>query len=186
MTRSLRIFRALILGLASLAPGCGYHLGGQGDLIPKNIKTIAIPPFANGTVRYQIASLLSADVVREFHSRTKYVIVSDPSHADAVLKGSVTGFATLGGTTTDPVTGRATSSQVILTLRIDLIDTHTGKVLISKPGYEFRERYEIAGGTNGAGAATNLTAYFDESGTAMQRLSQDAAHAVVSLILEAF
>ena len=53
----------LILG-AALASGCGYHVGGKADLIPKNIKTIAIPEFSNGTVRYQVASSLTADVRR--------------------------------------------------------------------------------------------------------------------------
>jgi len=160
-----------------LAPACGYRVGGQADLIPKNIKTIAIPAFSNGSVRYQIATLLTADVTREFHSRTHYVIVTDPGQADAVLAGSVVNFATLGGTTTDPTTGRATSSQVILTLQLNLTDRHTRKVLFTRTGYEFRERYEID---------TDLTAYFDESGTALKRVSRDAARSVVTAILEAF
>jgi hypothetical protein len=176
----------LIPAWALFAAGCGYHLGGQGDLIPKSVRTIAIPAFSNGTIRFQIAGLLTADVVREFHARTKYIIVADPSQADAVLRGSVTGFGVSGGTTTDPVTGRATSSQIVLTLRLELSDTHTGKMLFTRSGYEFRERYEIAGATNTAGAPSNLTDYFDESGTAVKRLSQDAARAVVSAILEAF
>ena len=62
----LRAFSSLFF-LAS----CGYHLGGKGDLIPKSVKTIAIPEFANGTVQYQVARLLTRDVVREFHSRTQ-------------------------------------------------------------------------------------------------------------------
>jgi outer membrane lipopolysaccharide assembly protein LptE/RlpB len=177
MTRYLGIFPLLILAGALLAPACGYHLGGQGDLIPKNVKTIAIPAFTNGTVRVQIAALLSADVVREFHSRTKYIIVTDPKQADVVLNGSVVRFDTLGGTTTDPVTGEATSSQIIVTVSFKLTDTHTGKVLFTKTGYEFRERYEIT---------SNLPQYFDESSTAVKRASSDAAHEIVALILEVF
>jgi Lipopolysaccharide-assembly len=177
----MRRTRGLITVVAGamLAPSCGYHLGGQADVIPNTIKTIAIPEFANGTVRYQIAPLLSADVVREFHSRTHYGIVTDPGGADAVLRGTVINFALLGGTTTDPVTGVATSSQVILTLQLTLTDQHTGKVLFTRSGYEFRERYEIASGTN-------LKEYFDESSTAMKRVSRDAARSVVTAILEAF
>jgi outer membrane lipopolysaccharide assembly protein LptE/RlpB len=177
MIRISRFSTVLLFAAALVAPACGYHVGGQAALIPKNIKTIAIPAFSNGTVRIQIAGLLSADIVREFHSRTRYIIVTDPSQADAVLKGSVVNFATLGGTTTDPVTGRATSSQVILTLQFTLTDTHTGKVLVTRTGYEFRERYEIS---------TNLTSYFDESDTALKRVSLDAARSVVTAILEAF
>lgn len=176
----MTIRRTLTISLAAtaiLAAGCGYHLGGKATLIPTDVKTIAIPAFANGTVRYQVANLLGADVAREFHSRTKYLIVTDPSRADAVLNGTVTGFAVLGGTTTDPVTGRATSSQIILTVQFKLTDTHNGKVLVSRSGYEIRERYEIA---------TDLTSYFDESSTAVKRLSRDAAQSIVSAILEAF
>jgi hypothetical protein len=175
----MRRARGLVIAAAMFAPACGYHLGGRADVIPKTIKTIAIPEFANGTVRYQIAPLLTADVTREFHARTHYGIVADPGGADAVLRGTVITFAVLGGTTTDPQTGVATSSQVILTLQLTLTDQHTGKVLFTRSGYEFRERYEIASGTN-------LQQYFDESGTAMQRVSRDAARSVVSAILEAF
>jgi len=177
MTTAPRVCSVLVLAAALLAPACGYHLGGQGDLIPKNIKTIAIPSFINGTVRVQIAALLTADVVREFESRTKYVIVTDPKQADAVLSGSVVRFDTLGGITTDPVTGRATSSQIIVTVSFKLTDNHTGKVLFNKTGYEFRERYEIA---------SDLPQYFDESNTAVKRACDKAALAIVALILEAF
>lgn len=165
------------LALIVFAAGCGYHLGGQADLVPKDVKIIAIPEFSNGTVQYQVASLLTADVVREFHSRTHYTIVSDPAKADAVLTGGVVRFDALGGITTDPVTGRATSSQVILTLQFTLADRHTGKVIYQRSGYEFRNRYEIA---------TNLQTYFDEGSPAMKRVTQDAAKAVVTSILEAF
>ena len=62
-------------------------------------------------------------------------------------------------------------------LQLTLTDRHTGKVLFSRTGYEFRERYEVA---------LDPQQYFDESSTAMQRLSKDAARSVVSAILENF
>lgn len=168
---------ATVVAGAILAAGCGYHLGGQGDLVPKDVKTIAIPAFTNGTVQHQVASVLTADVVREFHSRTHYTIVTDPAKADAVLTGTVVRFDVLGGITTDPVTGRATSSQIILTMQFNLTDRHTGKVIYQRSGYEFRNRYEIS---------TSLPAYFDESNPAIKRVSEDAARALVTSILEAF
>jgi hypothetical protein len=168
---------ALKLFPVFLFASCGYHIGGRGDLIPKNVKIIAIPEFANGTVQYKLAPLLTADVVREFHSRTSYTIVTDPGKADAVLTGAVVNFAVLGGITTDPVTGRATSSQLLLTVQFTLTDRHTGKVIYQRSGYEFRERYEIS---------TNLPTYFDESSPAMKRVAESAARGVVSSILEAF
>ena len=54
---------------------------------------------------------------------------------------------------------------------------HTGKVLFSRPSYEFRERYEIS---------IDPQAYFDESGTAIIRLSRDVARSVVTAILVNF
>jgi len=170
------VFTASIAAIAVMAASCGYHLGGQAKIIPSDVKTVAIPAFNNGTVRYKVANLLGADVAREFHARTKYQIVTDPHHADAVLNGTVVRVDTLGGITTDPTTGRATSSQIILTLQFNITDTHTGKVLFSRTGYEFRKNYEIA----------DLNSYFDESSTAIRRVSADAAQAIVSAILEAF
>jgi hypothetical protein len=159
-----------------LAPGCGYHVSGHGDLMPKTIKTIAIPAFGNVTTRYQLARLLPADITREFLSRTHYAIVADPNQADAVLAGTVTNFA-FYPTVNDPVSGRATAAQAVVTLRLTLTDRATQKVLFSRLGAEFRERYEIS---------IDPTAYFDESGTAMQRVSRDVARSVVAAILEGF
>jgi outer membrane lipopolysaccharide assembly protein LptE/RlpB len=176
MTRA-SIHLPILFAGALLSASCGYHIGGQGDLIPKNIKTIAIPEFSNGTVQYHIASLLTADVVREFHSRTHYTIVTDPAKADAVLTGGVVRFDVLGGITTDPVTGRATSSQIVLTMQFNLTDRHTGKVIYQRTGYEFRDRYEIS---------TSLQTYFDEGAPAMKRVCESAARALVTSVLEAF
>ena len=167
---------AIAFTAALLAPGCGYHVSGHGDLMPKTIKTIAIPAFGNVTTRYQLARLLPADITREFLSRTHYAIVADPNQADAVLAGTVTNFA-FYPTVNDPVSGRATAAQVVVTLRLTLTDRATQKVLFSRLGAEFRERYEIS---------IDPTAYFDESGTAMQRVSRDVARSVVAAILEGF
>jgi len=169
---------AVSFGFAAifLAPACGYHVGGRAVLIPDTVHTISVSAFSNSTVRNTLARLLPDDITREFHSRTRYTIVSDPAQADAVLTGALTNFNSMG-TTTDPVTGRATSAQVVVALQITLTERKTGKVLYSQPHYEFRERYEVA---------TDPKVYFDESGTAIERVARDVAHSVVSGILEAF
>jgi hypothetical protein len=155
---------------------CGYHVAGHGDLVPKNIKTIAIPAFANVTVRYDLARRLPEDIAREFISRTRYAVVSDPAQADAVLTGAVVNFAYYP-TTFDPVTFRATAAQTIVTLQLRLTDRTTGKDIFNRPNAEFRQVYEIA---------ENPQQYFDESSTAMIRLSRDVARNVVSAVLENF
>jgi hypothetical protein len=171
MTRLVPIAVAL-----AAATSCGYHITGHADLMPKNIKTIAIPAFGNVTTRYKLARLLPADITREFLSRTRYAIVADPNQADAVLTGNVINFAVYP-TVSDPSSGRATAAQAVVTLQLTLTNRATGAVVYSRPSFEFRERYEIS---------VDPKAYFDESGTAMERLSRDAARSVVSAILENF
>ena len=165
---------AILLG--AMGPGCGYRVGGHADMMPKTVHTIAIPPFGNATIRYKLARLLPEDITREFLSRTHYAIVTDPSQADAVLDGSLASYNPLP-TVSDPASGRATMDQVVVTLNLKLTDRRTGKVLFLRKGAEFWQRYEVALDPN---------QYFDESGTAMDRISRSVASSVVSAILEGF
>src|SRR5271169_6862589 len=105
LTRSSFVSIALLAML--LTPACGYHVGGRAALIPDTVHTISVSAFSNSTVRNTLARLLPDDIAREFHTRTRYTIVSDPAQADAVLTGALTNFNSMG-TTTDPATGRAT------------------------------------------------------------------------------
>jgi hypothetical protein len=177
MKRILAVLIAggVILG-GGLSSGCGYHVAGHADLVPKSIHTIYIEPFHNGAQRTDITRLLLADLGREFLSRTHYKMVNDAHEADAVLAGAVTNFMTFS-TTADPATGRSTGAQLLLQMNIYLTERATGKSLFHRDGYEFRERYEIS---------ENATTYFDESSTAVQRVSRDVARSIVTAILENF
>jgi hypothetical protein len=168
--------RFLPIAIALFTSGCGYHVAGHTDLMPKTVQTIAIPAFGNRTVHQKLSQLIAEDLTREFISRTRYAIVADPEKADAVLQGAVLRYDS-GATVIDPVSGRATGAQIIVILQISLTDRHSGKVLFSRPSYEFRERYEIS---------IDPQAYFDESGTAIIRLSRDVARSVVTAILVNF
>jgi hypothetical protein len=169
-------FLVLSLTLFLFTGACGYHVSGQGNLMPKNVKTLAIQSFGNVTPRYKLARLLPADLHREFISRTRYTIVNDPGQADAILTGTLSNFAAYP-TIFDSVSGRATKVDAVITLQVTLTNRVTGAVIFNRPGYEFRERFEIS---------IDPKAYFDESGTAMERLSRDVARSVVSAILNSF
>jgi len=156
---------------------CGYHVAGKADLVPKDVHTIAVTPFTNGTVRYKLTDSLPQAIGREFITRTHYQIISDPSDADAVLRGSIIKFVAFP-TLFDQATGRTSGLQVNVTMQVTLTDRTTGKVIFTRPRFEAHERYEVA--------VTNTNQYFDESGAALQRLSQDVARDVVSAILENF
>jgi hypothetical protein len=164
------------LMLAALSTGCGYHLAGRGDLIPKTVRTIAVQPFGNNTPRYKLARLLPSDISRELISRTHYRLSDDANQADAVLTGTLMNFSAYP-IIYDSVTNRATTVQAIVVVQVRLVNRADGKVIYEKNGAEFRERYEIS---------IDPAAYFDESGTAMERLSKDVSRSVVSAILNAF
>ena len=156
--------------------GCGYHVGGKADLMPKTVKTIAIPTFGNLTTRYKIADRLGNAVSREFLTRTRYQIVADPNGADAVLTGVVMNYVAFP-TVVDQVTSRAAGVQIQVILRLTLTDKASGKVLFTRPNMEVRERYEIS---------IDQNQYFEESESALERLSRDVARSVVSAVLSGF
>ena len=156
--------------------GCGYHVGGKSDLLPKTIQTIAIPAFTNLTVRYKFADRLAGAITREFIARTKYQIITDPTQADAVLKGTILTFASYP-TIFDPATGRAAGVQIQATMQLTLTERATGKILYNRPSFDFRERYEVS---------VDQEQYFEELDQSLERLSRDVARTVLSSILEAF
>ena len=162
--------------LTIVLASCGYHVAGTTDVLPKNVKTIAVPAFGNITTRYKISDLLAAAITREFISRTRYQIVSDPDQADAVLTGSVVNFVSYP-TIFDSKTGRAAGIQAIVMMQLSLRDRATNAVLFDRPHMEFRQNYEIS---------VDPRAYFDESEVGMDRLSRDVARSVVSAVLENF
>jgi hypothetical protein len=170
------LFSCAALAPFLLEPGCGYHVSGHGDALPKTIKTIAVPAFKNATTRYTLTNELPAAITREFISRTRYAVAADPNAADAVLNGSIVKYDAYP-TAFDPVTGRATLVLVFVHLQFSLTDRATGDVLYSRPDLEVRERYEIS---------TDPRAYVEESDAAMDRLSKSVATQVVSAILEKF
>ena len=172
----MKSFALIPLAVLLGATGCGYHVAGKADLIPATIKTIAVPAFLNNTIRYKLAEQLPADISREFISRTRYKIVTDPNAADAVLSGAVVNFISYP-IIADQSSGRATVVQASAFLKVTLTERATGKVLFSRPLFEARERYEIS---------TNPQAYFDESSAGMARLAADVARDVVTTILENF
>jgi hypothetical protein len=167
---------ALAMCLPAMLGGCGYRVAGRGDMVPKNIKTIAVPAFGNVTTRYRLAERLPADIAREFISRTRYRVVSEPDQADAVLTGVLIGYRA-DPVVFDPTTSRASGLQATVQLQVTLTDRVTGAVIFSRPNMDVRERYELS---------IDPKVYFDESEAAMGRLSRDVARSVVSAVLENF
>lgn len=154
---------------------CGYHTAGKGSKIPADVQTLAVPAFVNQTQTYRIEAVLTEAVVREFNTRTKYRIVTDPADADAVLRGTVIGTQ-LAPVTYDSNTGRASTALVTVNMKV-VFTRKDGRVLYENSNFVYREQYQIS---------RELSSFFEEQGPAVQRLSQDFARTLVSNVLEMF
>ncbi|HJS99325.1 MAG TPA: LptE family protein [Terriglobales bacterium] len=168
---------AVLAACFSLAlAGCGYHVAGKGDKLPTSLHTLAIPAFANGTQVYHIEQDLTSAVVREFTTRTRYLVTSRDDHsADATLRGAVQ-YVFVFPLTFDTRTNRVATVQVQVGLKVTLTDKN-GKVLYDNPNYLFREQYQ---------ESSSLSTFFQEESPALQRLSRDFARALVSDVLETY
>ena len=171
----MRWLLALLTATCVFGAGCGYHTAGHASVLPSDLRTLAVPAFVNQTQTYKIEQTLTAAVVQEFSTRTKYRITSDPGSADATLRGTVLSTNTTP-LTYDSQTGRASSVLVIVTMSVVLTDRQ-GKVLYQNPSYIFREQYQVS---------QELSSFFEEDSPAFQRLSRSFARTLVSNVLEAF
>ena len=170
-----RVFSFLALG-AGLVGGCGYHVAGRTTRVPTSVKTIAVPAIENRTSRYRIEQLLTDAVVREFLSRTSYRVVADPTGADAVLRGKVTGLES-SALLFDTTTGRATTMLVTVRCEVLLEERETQNVLYRNDNFIFRNEYEIS---------TDVSSFFEEQDPALRRLARDFAKRLVSAVVEGF
>ena len=161
---------------AAICTGCGYHVSGHSDLVPKTVHTIAIPAWSNATIRYRLTDRLPEAIAREFITKTRYRVIPNENEADAVLYGSVVNYMAFP-TVFDPAVGRASTVQVTVVMSARLVDRKTGKVIFSRPSFEMKQQYEIS---------SDPRAFVDESDIAMDRLSRDVARGLVSAILEDF
>ena len=165
---------AAVLCLVTVA--CGYHTAGRATRLPPDVQTIAIPAFTNQTQSYRVEQVLTAAVVREFVTRTKFRVLPEVTNdADATLRGMVTS-ASAAPLTYDSQTGRASTALVTVTLRVSLVD-RKGMVLFDSPNYTFREQYQVS---------REVSSFFEEDAPAMDRLARDFARALVSSVVEAY
>ena len=168
--------RVALMVAVLLMAACGYRVAGRGTRLPADLKTLAIPVFANASPRFRIEQRLASALTREFVERTSYGITTHPDQADAVLKGTVL-RARSRAVAFDPKTGRATTLQLRIVARVELVQRETRKRLFFNSRYIFREQYQID---------PNVMALFEEDEAALARISRDMAQTLVSAILENF
>ena len=169
------LLAALLLCLPACT-GCGYHALGQANRLPPDMHVLAVPVFVNQTQTYALEQVLTRSVVREFVSRTNYrVVVKSDNSADATLHGTIL-TAQSAPLTYDPQSGRISSAEVTVTMKVTLVD-RSGRILFENPNYSFRQQYQVS---------QEVSSFFKEETPALLRMSQDFARTLVSDVLEGF
>ena len=169
-----------LISAAVWSAGCGYHVAGKSDSLPKTIHTIAVPALENKTSSYRIEQRLTAATVHEFLAKTSYRVVSEPGNGDAVLRGKVLSLEAVP-LLFDTTTGRATTMLVTLKCEVTFEEQATGKVLYHADNFVFRNQYEISADTNDP---NSIKSFFEEQGPALDRMAHDFAARLVAAIVE--
>ena len=153
-----------------------YKQVGKGEALPQHIKTIAIPPFQNPSLRYKIEQRMTAAMMDEVLRRQRALqVVSKAEGADAVMLGTIKQFS-YRGTLLDDF-GRARVFEVTIIAGITVRDQTKNKVLFDNQNYVFKTEYEVTGDPSN---------FFNEEGSAVNRLARDFAKSVLTTILEGF
>jgi len=173
----MKVARLLGCAIAALwAIGCGYGLVGSANSLDPRIRTISVPAFVNKTTRVELEQRVTQSVADEFVSRGRLRLVTVPSDADAILRGSIDSFGIF------PIAfnqqGRATQYQISITAKIELLDhRNEDKVLWKNDQYRFTENYQID---------INSTDAFDQETRAISEIAVRFAESLVTNLLEGF
>jgi outer membrane lipopolysaccharide assembly protein LptE/RlpB len=196
-----RISSVFLLGMAATLWGCGYHVAGHSNALPKSIEVIAVPAMENKTTSYRIEQKLTAATIHELLAKTHFHVVSDPDAGDAVLRGKVVGVevtplvfqtTTTPATSVSPATSVAQATVMLVTVKceVTLTERGTDKVLYHTDNFVFRNEYQLAAsqpssnGTSSNPSAASVESFFQESDPAVDRMAQDFAQKLVAAVTE--
>ena len=175
-TARQQLMLASIAAVLLLTTACGYHTAGSSVRLPSDLHTIYVAGIGNVSPAYRVGPILTDAVIRELRERTNYRIVTvNDSDADAVLTGKII-TVYVAPLTYDSVTGRISSSMVMIVLSASLTGKG-GNVLWSNGYMVYREQYQ---------ESVNVASFFEESTPAVQRLATNFAKTLVANILEAY
>jgi len=173
-----------LVAIAALC-GCGYHIAGHSNALPKSIHVIAVPALENKTNTYRIEQKLTAATIHEFLAKTPFHVVSDANAGDAVLRGKVVSLEVtplVFQTTSTATTSVAQATVMLVTMKceVTLTERATDKVLYHSDSFLFRNEYELATSLSPA----NVESFFQEGDPALDRMSQDFAQRLVAAVTE--
>jgi|SRR5271166_2011332 len=123
---------ALLVALAMMPLGCGYHLAASGESLPPSANTIYVERFSNRSRIIGLSEDFDRHLKDEIANHKRLDVVDDPASADLVLSGII------GGQDSAPSAfngvAEPTAAYYNLTVAATLVDNHDKKVLWSTNG----------------------------------------------------
>jgi hypothetical protein len=133
----VRVFAALLAAVA--LSGCaGYRLGEVKPNYLKEVRTIAVPTFRNGTFIPRIEMLVTNTVIKQFQQDGTFQITSEDK-ADAVLRATVTAVSR------SPARGVRGNVLATTEFNLGLAVSYT---LVAKNGQSLVGPVPVGGGTS--------------------------------------
>ncbi len=167
---------------AGMSAGCGYTLVGQASNIPTDVRRVYIEPLDNATQRAQVEQILTQAISDEMVTRRRnFTVSSNVRDADAILRGTVTGFDVRAVTFDE--NGLANNFEITITAdmrfeRPPRAGEDEGETLWNSSRYFFREDYPLE--------EDDGAAYFDRENLAIEETSVRFAESMVTDLLEGF
>ncbi|MDH4099683.1 MAG: LPS assembly lipoprotein LptE [Nitrospirota bacterium] len=122
-----RYLSLTLLAVCSLLfAGCGYHFVKGGEKIPYDVKTVAVPTFANKTLEPSVEVVVTDEVIHQLiiDGRLKVVEKKD---AESILTGAVTSFSLVPLSFSSG--GVVTEYRVTMGIDVKLLQVSDQKVL---------------------------------------------------------
>ena len=137
MTRSAGWWCAAVLGVVMGATaGCAYRMT---SAYRDDIKTIAVPIFANSTFEHGMEVSLTDAVIKEIHRTTPWRVAPERS-AQTTLRGSITGTR-LRRLSRQRESGLGQQMAVVVTASFEWKENESGEVLLSRAGFRAADTF---------------------------------------------
>ncbi|MEW6616430.1 MAG: LptE family protein [Thermodesulfobacteriota bacterium] len=170
----LCIYSVLIAILIISFSACGYHFTGKRGTVTRDVKTIAVPFFANKTFEPGIESLFTDALIEEFLKRGN-VDVSKGDNPDATVIGTIKSFKE------SPVSfdrnDRTLEYRATVTLDISLKRNNDGMIIWKSSDLSGYHEYTVSSNT--------ATTYNNKIG-AIKKIAEDMAEEIHNMIFEDF
>ena len=174
---------AMLVAASGSVFGCGYALVGRGITTDASIKRIGVPLFRDTTGKPNLDQMITRQVIEELLRRGRFDVVQQAAGVDALVDGEIVSYtASPVGFEAGSAAGATAQTQasryaVTVTARVKYVKTGAAEPMWANESFTFRDEYDVG---------SDPSAFIDQEGQALERLSQQFARSLVSAMLEAF